>query len=138
MQDINSPLNYIAYAGGFAMGNFIGILIEQKLAVGITLIRIITSKKANELLKEFRSKGYAVINVPALANGGKVEIIFLPARRKDIRNIISTVKQYNPNAFYTIEDVRQLSQGALPDISYNSRHWFSPWHRLFRYRRKTK
>ncbi|MDA3814507.1 MAG: DUF2179 domain-containing protein [Candidatus Cloacimonetes bacterium] len=138
MQNINSPINYIAYAAGFATGNYVGILIEQKLAIGITLIRIITRKKASELLLDFRSKGYSVINVPAVANSGDVEIIFLPARRKDINQIIETVKLYNPNALYTIEDVRYLSHGALPSATYESKNWSKPWNRLFRYKRKSK
>lgn len=138
MQNISSPINYIAYAAGFAAGNFVGILIEHKLAIGVTLIRIITRKKASELLTDFRLKGYSVINVPAVANSGDVEIIFLPARRKDISRIIETVKIYNPNALYTIEDVRQLSYGALPSPTYESKNWSKSWNRLFRYKRKSK
>lgn len=138
MQNLNSPINYIAYAAGFATGNYVGILIEQKLAMGITLIRIITSRKATELLKDFRSKGYSVTNVPAVANSGKVEIIFLPVRRKDIRQIIEIVKIYNPNAVYTIEDVRHLSQGALPEISYHSIGSNRLWKRFIFSRRKGK
>ena len=138
MQNISSPINYIAYAAGFAAGNFVGILIEQKLAIGVTLIRIITRMKASELLTDFRSKGYSVINVPAVANSGDVEIIFLPARRKDINRIIETVKIYNPNALYTIEDVRHLSYGSLPSATYESKNWSKSWNRLFRYKRKSK
>lgn len=138
MQNINSPINYIAYAAGFAAGNFIGILIEQKLAIGITLIRIITRKNANELIADFRSKGFSVTDVPAESNSGKVNIIFLPVRRKDINKIIETIKIYNPNAYYTIEDVRHLSYGTLPTISYESKTWNKHWNRLFRYKRKGK
>ncbi|MFO7896757.1 MAG: DUF2179 domain-containing protein [Candidatus Cloacimonadales bacterium] len=138
MQNITSPINYIAYAGGFAAGNYIGILIEQKLAIGVTLIRIITRTKANELLAHFRSEGYSVTNVPAHANSGKVEIIFLPVRRKHINSVIDTVKMHNPNAFYTIEDVRQLSYGALPASFYDSNIWNTPHNRLFKFKRKGK
>ena len=138
MQNMKSPINYIAYAAGFAAGNYVGIMIEQKLAMGITLIRIITRKKAPELLADFRAKGYSVTNVPAVANSGDVEIIFLPARRKEIKQIIETVKLYNSNAFYTIEDVRQLSRGALPSPAYESTTWNKSWNSLFRYMRKSK
>jgi len=137
MQNINSPVNYIAYAAGFAAGNYVGILIEQKLAMGIMLIRIITRKKAPELLTDLRARGYSVINIPAVSNSGKVEIIFLPAKRKDIEKIISTIKIYNPNALYTIEDVRHLSYGALPVSSSNTK-MPKPWNRMFRFKRKAK
>ena len=46
MQNLNNVSNYIAYAGGFAMGNFVGIYIENKLAMGLLSIRVVTAKDA--------------------------------------------------------------------------------------------
>ena len=138
MSNLSSPLNYLAYAAGFAAGNFVGIYLENKLAMGITLFRIITRKKANELITEYRSLGYSVTHVPAKANSGDVEIIFLPIRRKDINSVIEEVKKHNPDALYTIEDVRGVSKGAIPYSMFENRNRSLFWHRLFRYRRKGK
>jgi len=139
MQNLNNITNYIAYAGGFAMGNFVGIFLEQKLAMGIVLLRIITMKNARELIAHFRGLGYRVTNVPAEANDGEVEIIFLPVKRKEIKNVIAAIKKYNENALYTFEDVRALSEGAIPK---KERHRVFPrlkaYPRLFRYKRKSK
>jgi len=127
MQNLTNVANYIAYAGGFAMGNFVGIFLEQKLAMGIVLVRIITLKNARELIAHFRGLDYRVTNVPAEANAGKVEIIFLPVKRKDIRSVITAIKKYNENALYTFEDVRVMSEWAIPkkeNVEYlqNSKH----------------
>ncbi|MBC8415165.1 MAG: DUF2179 domain-containing protein [Candidatus Cloacimonetes bacterium] len=138
ISNLSSPLNYLAYAAGFAVGNFVGIYLENKLALGITLFRIITRKKANELITKYRSLGYSVTNVPAKANSGDVEIIFLPIRRKDINSVIKEVKKHNPNALYTIEDVRVVSKGAIPYSMFENKNRSLFWHRLFRYRRKGK
>ncbi|MCF7858449.1 MAG: DUF2179 domain-containing protein [Candidatus Cloacimonetes bacterium] len=138
MKDINSPINYIAYAAGFAAGNYVGILIEQKLAMGISLVRIITSKKATELLGELKSRHYSVTVIPAKTNGVDVAILFLPALRKDIEKIIETVTLYNPHALYTIEDVRQTSNGAMPIYTYDPLLWNKSVNKLFRYMRKSK
>ncbi len=139
MQNLNNITNYIAYAGGFAMGNFVGIFLEQKLAMGIVLLRIITMKNARELIAHFRGLGYRVTNVPAEANAGKVEVIFLPVKRKDIRSVIAAIKKYNENALYTFEDVRALSEWAIPR---KEKHPFLPkfkaYSRLFRFKRKSK
>ncbi|HHI87728.1 MAG: hypothetical protein B1H05_02400 [Candidatus Cloacimonas sp. 4484_140] len=139
MQNLTNITNYIAYAGGFAMGNFVGIFLEQKLAMGIVLLRIITMKKARELIAHFRGLGYRVTNIPATANDGKVEIIFLPVKRKDIRNVIAAIKKYNENALYTFEDVRALSEWAIP--KKERRRMFpklKAYPRLFRFKRKSK
>jgi len=137
MNNISHPINYVAYALGFAAGNYIGIFLENKLAVGILLVRIITRKKAKELIMHLRSQGYIVTNVPAIANESKVEIIFLPILRKDLKAIIKSVKSYNPNASFTIEDVRALSDADIPYIK-GSKLGKYKYKRLFRYKRKAK
>ncbi len=139
MQNLTNVANYIAYAGGFAMGNFVGIFLEQKLAMGIVLVRIITLKNARELIAHFRGLDYRVTNVPAEANAGKVEIIFLPVKRKDIRSVITAIKKYNENALYTFEDVRVMSEWAIPK---KEKRRISPklkaYPRLFKFKRKGK
>ncbi|MDD3052632.1 MAG: DUF2179 domain-containing protein [Candidatus Cloacimonetes bacterium] len=117
MQNLNSPINYIAYASGFAAGNFVGIYLENKLAVGVTLIRIITAKNADSLIGELVKKGYRVTHTSALANGVESEIIFMPVRRKEISTILALIEENNPNALYTIEDVRSISKRSLPVMS---------------------
>ncbi|MBN2017861.1 MAG: DUF2179 domain-containing protein [Candidatus Cloacimonetes bacterium] len=139
MQNLTNITNYIAYAGGFAMGNFVGILLEQKLAMGIVLLRIITMKKAKELIVYFRGLGYRVTHVPAEANDGKVEIIFIPIKRKDIRSVIEAIRKYNENALYTFEDVRAISEWAIP--GRKKRHLvpsFKAYPHLFKFKRKSK
>ena len=139
MQNLTNVTNYIAYASGFAMGNFVGIFLEQKLAMGIVLLRIITMKNARELIAHFRGLGYRVTNVPATANDGKVEIIFLPVKRKDIRNVIAAIKKYNENALYTFEDVRALSEWAIPKKErYQMFPKLKAYPRLFKFKRKGK
>ena len=136
MKNLTNPINYLAYAGGFAAGNFVGIYMENKLAMGIMLLRIITKKKAKELIQFFRADGYQVTNVSAESNDGLVEIIFLPIRRKELPAIIDMIKTFNPAAMYTIEEVRALSSGAIP--YQTNRINKVPFRRLFRFKRKGK
>ncbi len=119
MQNISQWWNYLAYAGGFATGNFVGMWIESRMAMGISLVRIITRTNAEGLISTLRFAGYRVTNVSAMNNDGKVEVIFLPVRRKEIPAVIDVVKEYNPRALYTIEEVLSLSEGALPHRRYS-------------------
>ncbi len=114
MQNISQWWNYLAYAGGFATGNFVGMWIESRMAMGISLVRIITRTNAEGLISTLRFAGYRVTSVSAMNNDGRVEVIFLPIRRKEIDAVIDVVKEYNPKALYTIEEVKSLSAGALP------------------------
>src|SRR4030065_1956471 len=58
MQNLDNYINYIAYAAGFATGNFVGMIIEEKLAMGIQMIRIFAYERGSELVQTLNSQGY--------------------------------------------------------------------------------
>ena len=106
MHNLNNIVNYIAYAAGFAMGNFIGISIERRLFAGNLMIRIAAKKDAVVLMASLTSHGYGVTSVDAQGVTGPVKIIFTVVDRKDVDSVLRIIREYNPNAFYTIEDIR--------------------------------
>ncbi len=114
MQNLNNPVCYIAYGAGFAMGNYIGIYLEKKMAVGRGIIRIITRKEASELIESLRKEGFGVTNLVAQGSSGDVNVIFMVIRRADFEKIVGLVQKFNPQAFYTLEDVRYVSEGVFP------------------------
>ncbi len=106
---------YIAYAGGFATGNFVGIWIEEKLAIGTLVIRIITKKDdSTQLIECLKSQGYGVTGVDARGARGDVKLIYTIIKRKDLQNVEDIIKKFNPKAFYSIEEVRSASEGIFP------------------------
>lgn len=115
-RNLTNPLYYVAYAGGFAMGNFIGILIEERMAIGTVVIRIITQKDADELIAFLKKEGYGVTHINAQGAQGPVKIIFTIVKRKDIEHVLEIIRSCNPMAFYTIEDVRSVRKGVFPVI----------------------
>jgi len=104
---------YLAYGIGFALGSYIGIIIEEKLALGVQLIRFITKKDAKELITFLRLKGYGVTAIKAEGSKGEVGVVYSVVNRKNIKYFVSMIKEFNPNAFYTIEDIRFVSQGIF-------------------------
>ena len=114
---LNNPACYLAYAGGFASGIYTGMWIEQKLAMGLRVIRVITRLDATDLIEGLRKLGYGVTAVDAEGNRGKVKLIFTIVKRADISSVTKMIKQFNPKAFYSIEDVRAASEGIFPNHS---------------------
>ncbi len=114
MQNINNLAYYFSYAAGFASGVFIGLVVEEKLALGLRLIRTITRKDASELVSELRKSGFGVTSVEAEGNAGNVNVIYSIIKRSDVVHYASLVKRYNPKAFYSIEDIRFVSEGIFP------------------------
>lgn len=116
IHNLTNPILYIAYAGGFATGNFIGILIEGKMAIGTVVIRIITQKDATELIRFLKGSGCGITYVDAQGAMGPVKIIFTIVKRKNIDRVLEIVRKCNPMAFFTIEDVRSVRKGVFPLI----------------------
>jgi uncharacterized protein YebE (UPF0316 family) len=114
MKNLNNPVYYLAYAVGFATGNLVGIFIEERLAVGKVVLRIITQKDTTALVTHFRSCGYGVTTVDAEGATGPVKLIFTVIDRNKIKSVVQSIDNYNPRAFYSIEDVRSVKEGTFP------------------------
>lgn len=106
MQNLGDWQTYVAFALGFAAGNFVGLAIEERIAIGNLLIRIITRQEANDLVKALWDAGYGITSVDAQGETGPVKVIFSVTKRKKLAEILGIIKTYNPQAFYTIEDMR--------------------------------
>ncbi|MBN2485307.1 MAG: DUF2179 domain-containing protein, partial [Bacteroidales bacterium] len=108
-ENLDNWLMYIAYPLGFALGNYVGMKLEERLAIGVELIRIITKKDARELIQALRGKGFSVTALQAEGSQGEVGILYSIINRKNLQEYVALIKEFNPNAFYTIEDVRFVS-----------------------------
>jgi len=107
-QNIDNAISYVAFAAGFATGTFVGMLIEEKLALGNVVVRVITNQDATDLVEHIRSRQYYCTNIPAEGREGKVNILFMVIRRNKLDDILNIITQFNPNAFYTVESVRMV------------------------------
>jgi uncharacterized protein YebE (UPF0316 family) len=125
MQNLDNYVNYIAYAAGFATGNFVGMIIEEKLAVGIQMIRIFTYQKGNELVQTLNSQGYGATSVNAQGAREEVQLIYTIVRRNNLGEVLDIINRYNPKAFYTIEDIRAVNEGIFLPKKHNTLFPFS-------------
>jgi len=114
MKNLTNPACYIGYAGGFAMGNYVGMLISEKLSLGVVLIRVITAKDALPLVKHLKSKNYGVTSVDGHGTSGQVQVVFTIVPRREIPSVVDSIKKFNPQAFYSIEEVGFVEKGVFP------------------------
>jgi len=114
MNNLNNISYFIAYSAGFAMGNFVGITIEKKLSLGIVMIRIITQKTADELVSYLREHDYGVTVLDAEGSNGAVKVIFMVIKRQMLQTTLPIIHKFNPNAFYSVEDIKYVKEGVFP------------------------
>jgi uncharacterized protein YebE (UPF0316 family) len=110
LSHLTNPIYYIAYAGGFATGTYVGIWIESKLALGTVLVRVVTRRSAEPLIERLKQDNYRLTYLDAHGATGTVQILFTLVRRQNAPRVIRLIQQYNPNAFYSVEDVRFVSE----------------------------
>lgn len=113
MKQANNFACYIGWAGGFALGNYIGLLIEERIALGLQIIRIISHQDCREMIIKLQSENHGITVIDAQGAKGPVKVILTVAKRKNIEEIVNIIRQYNPEAFYSIEDIRDVSRGVF-------------------------
>jgi uncharacterized protein YebE (UPF0316 family) len=98
----------LAYAAGFATGNYVGIVLEEKISLGYVMVRIIIRKNSEKLIQELKKNNYplTILDGKSSIEKGNVKMIFSVIPRKELQKIFSTIRKINPKAFYTVEDVK--------------------------------
>lgn len=114
MQNLDNVFCYIAYAAGFACGNYIGITIEGKLAMGLLIVRVFTTNGETKLIDSLRASGFGVTNIPAQGGSGPVNVVYTIIKRSCLQQVVGIIKHFNPKAFYSIEEVRSVNAGVFP------------------------
>lgn len=120
LKNLNSIYSYIIYAGGFATGNYLGMVIEAKLAIGYQSIRIITSRQLTALPLHLWEEGFGVTSVEGQGMKGPVNILYAVVPKKKVKKMLETIQILEPDAFITIEDIRSKLRGFVSTGSFEN------------------
>lgn len=111
LSNLDNPLNVLGYAAGFATGNVVGMLIEEKLAIGHVQISIVSPRRGAAIAERLRAEGYAITEIPARGKDGMVTLLSASVLRKNLDRVHRLVNQVDETAFITSEDVRPVRRG---------------------------
>jgi uncharacterized protein YebE (UPF0316 family) len=111
LQNLDNPLNVVGYAAGFATGNVIGLLIEERLAIGHVQLSIVSSSRGAAIAERLREEGYAITEVSARGKDGMVTLLSCSVLRKKAGLVRQLVTEVDESAFITSEDVRPVRRG---------------------------
>ena len=105
---------YVGYAGGFATGTFVGMMIESRLAMGTLTVRAIIRRDPKDLIKNLLDAGFGITTVDGRGSTGDVKVIYSTVKRADLPAVIDIFHRNLPGAFLSIEEVRSTEQGVFP------------------------
>lgn len=125
-EHLDNWICYVAYPAGFATGILVGMIIEEKIAYGKVIVRIITRKEVRELIAHLNSQQFRYTHVHAEGPDGHENLVFTVLQRENLEALLLKLKEILPSAFYTVEKVNRAAEsGALVE---ETREWrFISW-----------
>ena len=90
------------------------MLIEEKLAIGTLVVRVILPRAETELIERLRTEGYGATYVDGHGSSGPVILIYTVVMRKELPRVVSLIQEDHPKAFFTVEELRSAQQGIFP------------------------
>ncbi|MCF8424049.1 MAG: DUF2179 domain-containing protein [Bacteroidia bacterium] len=106
---------FIAWAAGFSAGTYLGMYIDERLAIGTQIIRIITAEDIIPLTDALKKRNQGITIVDGHGAVGPVKLIFTIVKRTNKAQVIELIHVHTPNAFYSIEDVKGSEHGVFSD-----------------------
>ena len=109
------PMKMFVYAAAFSLGNYVGVTIESKIAVGLASIQVVVGQKSGEVLADaLREQGYGVTIIDGKGKNESIKnLLFIQLKRKKIPEAVKLIKQHNPEAYITVNDIKSMMGGYI-------------------------
>lgn len=127
VKHLDSPFHVLGYAGGFAMGTYVGITIEQMIAYGVATVRIVSKAAGVEIAEALRQAGYGVTEFGGFGRDGAVEILNSVVQRRHLNDVLGVVTAHDRDAFVTVEEPKILRGGLLAANDWRLAGPFTRW-----------
>ncbi|MCI0463627.1 MAG: DUF2179 domain-containing protein [Gemmataceae bacterium] len=114
MKNLSNLGCYLAFAAGFTLGNFLGVLIEKRLAIGTLVVHIITHRDASALIRRLRLAEYGVTSIDGQGGTGPVKIVLTVIKRKELAKVVAIIEAFDPKAFYSVDEIQSAAAGVFP------------------------
>lgn len=121
LEHLNSIIHVIGYAGGFAVGNYVGVWLEGRFALGVNVVRAVIRRPKGEdkaasavrAARKLRSEGFAVTEMEGRGLRSYVDILNVVAARRSVPHVIRIIREHDPATFLSVEEVRSVEGGYL-------------------------
>lgn len=111
VRNVGNVWNVLGYSGGFAAGTLVGMTIEEHLALGWTVVRVISTDLSKRIADALRQAGYGVTEMSGQGMRGSVEIYEIVVRRADMPKVLQMIDKVDEKAFITVEESRRVYRG---------------------------
>lgn len=120
MSNFDDPLNVLFYALGFAMGNYVGATIEERVTIGYVTVQMVSRSDGRNLAEDLRAHGFGITIVEGYGRSGPRSVLYATLKRKYLRQLMEVVEQKSGKTFVTILDARKTQGGFFADVAKKS------------------
>lgn len=114
MRNLDNPWCMLAFAAGFTLGNYLGVTLERRMALGKTGLRLFSRGDAVPLIRELRAMGFGVTSWRGQGSEGAVEVIQTVIPRRDQEMAEALIQRHDPDMFYIVEEIHETESGVFP------------------------
>jgi len=110
---LDNVATFLAYGLGYATGNYVGMLFEERLSIGSVIIRIFSKEHISEFIEVLHKHNYGYTIINAEGSTGELKIIFSIINRKYLSHLIGQINAIDNQTFYTVEEVKSVKRGIF-------------------------
>jgi uncharacterized protein YebE (UPF0316 family) len=135
LQHLNSVPHLLGYAGGFAVGSYVGVWLEGRLAIGLNAVQAVCrldkergdGRGRDHIASELRNAGFAVTEMTGRGRDGRVDLFSIVVPRRRVDSVTQILRAHDPRAFVTIEEVRATRGGYMALAGRKTPLLAPPW-----------
>ncbi|MDY0289631.1 MAG: DUF5698 domain-containing protein [Sphaerochaeta sp.] len=109
----DDPMRMLVFAVAFAVGNYMGSWVEDKLAFGLSSIQVVVpeSEESKKLASVLRDEGFGVTVIKGSGRSGERDLLLLFLKRKQIAQAKTIIDDNYSEAVIVVNDSRVIRGG---------------------------
>lgn len=113
VSNLDSPLLMVGYAAGFAAGNLVGLMLEERMALGLATLRTVVREGGAAVATALREEGFGVTEMVGRGRDGEVEVLYSVLARRRVQAALRIIDAMAPASFVVVDEPRAVRRGWM-------------------------
>lgn len=109
--NLGNVWNIAAYVAGFGVGTWVGMALEQRMALGYAEVRIISPQRGDAVAAALRGAGFGATELYGRGQESPVGIVETLVPRRNVTDILRLAEEVDSNAITTVSEARTVQRG---------------------------
>jgi uncharacterized protein YebE (UPF0316 family) len=109
--NLDNPLNVVAYVAGFGIGTWVGMFLEQRMALGYAQVRIISTSQGHEVAVALREAGFGVTELFGRGWEHSVAVVEALVPRRRVSEVVGVTEEIDSQAIVAVSEARSVERG---------------------------